>query len=673
MANLLIELQMEEIPSRMQVMAENELKSSFENFCKNEQLTVDAITISSTPRRLILQASNLPLKQLDVQKELRGPRLDAPTQALDGFLNSNSLKKEDCSTLDTPKGQFWMANVTIPGKTLSQCVDVFLEQLLLTFPWAKTMRWGSVPFRWVRPLHSILAMIDGIPKTGSVLEIPYVDTTWGHRFLGQAISPSLANESDYFAFLDANYVMKDREKRRAYIEGELIQAEQNLGIQLHQDPALMEEVVGLIEYPHLLIGSIDQEFMSLPKELIISVMKTQQRYFAFYNGSELAPYFGVVANNLKTKSNGTIVKAGNEKVLRARLSDGQFYWASDCDTGLESFAQKLDSIVFHKELGSIAQKTRRMEHIILWMNQGRLSEEDLSLAARLCKSDLVSGVVGEFPELQGIIGGYLAALENKPQLKAALSDHYKPLGPNDGLPSDELGTLLAFADKLDTLVGFFAINEKPTGSKDPFALRRSALGILRLIESLKTTFGRSITLNVSKLVKTALEAYKNVNSLLFNEANVILDIQHFLDERLKAQFKAEGFKPDYITAVMSAFSTLDPSDIRTRLKFVSAHLSETILSAYSRLWSISKIVSPIQEALLSEPSEKELYVIWKQSSFDTLENTFTDFEKLAPFIHAFFENVTVNTDNTNQKQNRLALVASIAESLRQWLHLEHIQ
>ncbi len=688
--DILIELQMEEVPARMQGMAETTLKRMFETFCGDHNISFDSVRILSTPRRLALIASGLPKEQADQMIERKGPRTDAPQQAQDGFFQSVGLTADQCERLETPKGTFWVANIEKKGQPLSSLIKSFVEDVLTNFPWPKTMRWGTVPFKWVRPLHRILILIGTVPLEGSISTIPLVNTTIGHRFLGKEVSLPITSISDYEAFLRTNYVMADRTLRRQTILDQVSQLAQTLGVTWNEDQGLLEEVTGLVEYPIVLKGNIDTEFMGLPKELMISVMKTHQRYFTLLNSDgSLAPYFGIVANNLMSEIDGNSVGHGNEKVLRARLSDGQFYWETDKNTPLETFAEKLETIVFHQRLGTLKDKRQRVAHVARFLNQWvGLPQDALREAVELSKADLVSGIVGEFPELQGIMGGYYANNQGKASIANAIADHYKPLGPGDSLPRDLMGIVVALADKLDTLVGFFAIDEKPTGSKDPFALRRAALGILRLIFAAYEVHGKELNVSFDTLIQTLLSEYKSVNGLNVDVESVVNEVTSFFTERLKVSLKDNGYRYDAIDAILGSSKGCTFIQIKHRLnvlsEFLSMGRSADLISGYNRLWSILKAQKllptdlDIDPTLLRIDAEQALYKEWQKRAVENLvltqkyEQALASFTELKPFIDSFFDSVMVNDTDDTLRQNRLALLVALLQSIKLFASLEEI-
>lgn len=688
--NLLIEFQMEEIPARMQPNAERELRRFFESFCIENQISSSDLTINSTPRRLTLECSNLPEQQANQTLERKGPKIDAPQAALDEFFHSCGTTPDECDQITTNKGTFWLARTTLAGKPIETLILEFIENTLKTFPWPKSMRWSNFPFKWVRPLHNILIILDNKPLEGNVLGIPLVSTTLGHRFLGEKLSPALASPKDYHAFLNDNYVILERSKRKEIILTQLQNIETKTQTQWIQDPQLLDEVVGLVEYPLTLSGKIDPEFMELPKELIISVQKTHQRYFSFQNSSgQLAPVFAVTANNLTPESKPKTVIHGNEKVLRARLSDGQFYWESDRKTSLDLLSEKLSNIIFHQKLGTLKDKRDRITHIARLINQWLgLPQDLLKNATTYCKTDLVSGVVGEFPELQGIMGGYYTTLQGHPEVSDAITDHYKPLGPNDSLPRDLLGLTVALSDKLDTLVNFFAIEEAPTGSKDPFALRRSALGIIRLIFAAYSEYGKELDISTLSLIELILKENKLAININFDLSKTAENITLFLTERLKVSLRDGGVHPDIIESVLSSSSEDTFITIQKKITALTIFLKQTnsqdFLEAYNRLWKLLKSQKlypeelEIDPELLQETEEQELYKEWQKRSIETLilsrkyEQALISFTEMKPFIDKFFNKILVNVPDDNLRKNRLTLITLVLQSIKSFAAIEKI-
>ncbi|MGH6933451.1 MAG: glycine--tRNA ligase subunit beta, partial [Dongiaceae bacterium] len=512
MAELLLELFSEEIPARMQARAAEDLKRLVLDKLKEAGLGHTRADAFVTPRRLALVIDGLPLSQPDMTDELRGPKVGAPDQAIQGFLKKAGLSSLDqCERRETDKGEFWFA-VTHRKRSLTiGILNEIVDQILVQFPWPKSMRWSHGNQKWIRPLWSVMALvgnqkiagytalvqrrdphgritahvihsrrviaIDDVEPDPDEAEIltRFDNKTYGHRFL--APEEIMVTEFDqYKSDLHKAFVILDPAERRTAIMEQAEKLATSVGLRIRPDVALLDEVNGLVEWPVVLIGAIDRRFMELPPEVLTATMRANQKYFSLLDrDGKLAPHF-LVVSNMETKDGGKAIVAGNERVLRARLADAKFFWDQDRKVKLEERVPALKDIVFHAKLGTLAEKMQRVQalaaEIAPYINGADVDQ--VRRAALLAKADLTSGMVGEFPELQGIIGRYCALGEGeKPAVADAIAEHYGPLGPSDRCPTAPVSVAVALADKIDTLVGFFAIDEKPTGSKDPFALRRA--------------------------------------------------------------------------------------------------------------------------------------------------------------------------------------------------------
>jgi len=493
MSQLLIEIFSEEIPARMQQGGARDLERMASDAFKKAGLTWDSLITHGGPRRLTLVVEGLPVATPDLNEELKGPKTSAPAQALEGFLRKTGLNQDQL----TERDGIYYAQISQKGRATTEVAAETLEAIFRTMSWPKSQRWGSNSFRWVRPIHRIIALFDGavVPYAldlgstigGESKKIVASNVTEGHRFMGSAQPFEVTDFADYQAKLEANFVVLSYEDRKAKVlEGAKAVCAAK-GLELVDDIGLLDEVAGLAEWPTPILGDMDPQFLALPPEVVRLSMKVHQKYFAVRApGDEgLAPHYVVVAN-VEAADGGKALAAGNSKVLSARLSDGVFFWEEDQKGGFDKFAEwndKLSGVTFHAKLGTMAQRVERIAKLAAEIAPlVGADAAEAEKAARLAKSDLASGMVGEFPELQGIMGGYYARLAGQPDAIAdAVRDHYKPQGPADSVPSAPLTVAVALADKLDTLVGFFGVGEKPTGSKDPQALRRAALGAMRLI------------------------------------------------------------------------------------------------------------------------------------------------------------------------------------------------
>ncbi|HAD83737.1 MAG TPA: glycine--tRNA ligase subunit beta, partial [Brevundimonas sp.] len=480
MPQLLLEIFSEEIPARMQPGAARDLERMASDRLKAAGLTWDALTTYAGPRRLTLVIDGLPAATPDRNEELKGPKTSAPAQALEGFLRKTGLTQDQLTMRDG----VWFAQISSKGRATTEVVAESVDDIIRHFPWPKSMRWGTGTLRWVRPIKRILALFDGAVIPFEVDGIQSGDVTEGHRFMGAGQPFAVKDFADYRQKLERNFVLLDAADRKLRIlEGAKAVCAAR-GLALVDDDGLLDEVSGLAEWPTPILGDMDPQFLALPPEVVQLSMKVHQKYFAVREpGKEgLAPHFVVVAN-VEATDGGAALAAGNAKVLSARLSDAEFFWTEDQKVGFDAWNAKLKDVTFHAKLGTLAERVDRIaalaREIAPLVGADPAQAEQ---AARLSKADLASGMVGEFPELQGIMGGYYARLAGQPDAVAdAIRDHYKPQGPGDTVPTAPVTVAVAMAEKLDTLVGFFAIDEKPTGSKDPYALRRAALGVIRLV------------------------------------------------------------------------------------------------------------------------------------------------------------------------------------------------
>ena len=676
MAELLIELFMEEIPARMQVRAADDFKRLVTDKLTAAGIAFTKAEAHSTPRRLALVVDGVPTAQADVREEKKGPRVGSPEQALAGFLKGAGLASIDqAEQRDTGKGVFYFAVIEKKGGATVDALPSIIDAAIRELPWPKSMRWGANDFRWVRPLHSIIALFDGAVVPGSLdlgaKTITYGSATQGHRFLSPG-EITVTSFADYKAKLEAAHVVLDREARKRLILDGAQKAAVAEGFRLKDDPGLLEEVAGLVEYPVVLTGAIDNTFMDVPAEVLTTSMRTHQRYFALETTErKLAPRFVVVANRT-TADGGKAVVAGNERVLRARLSDAKFFWDQDLKVKLEDRLPGLKDITFHAKLGTLHQRVERIEALSVAIAKALHWDGETvaqaGLAARLSKADLTTGVVGEFPEVQGIMGRYVAYHEGLPAPVAeAIADHYKPQGPSDHVPTDKVSVAVALAEKIDTLVAFFGIDEKPTGSRDPFALRRAALGVIRLI----VENGLRV-----KLLGLLTDAGAS--------APTASDLRSFFFDRFKVSLKEKGVRHDLIDAVLALGGEDDLVRLLARVDalaaFVATEDGANLLAAAKRASNILRIEEkkdatsysePVDASRLDQPEEKALadalIAAGKQATAQVEAEDFTGamaaFAALRAPLDAFFDKVTVNAEDKELRANRLRLLSQIRDTL----------
>ncbi|MDP5084143.1 MAG: glycine--tRNA ligase subunit beta, partial [Yoonia sp.] len=506
MPDLLIELFSEEIPARMQTRAAEDLRKLVTDGLVEAGLTYAGAAAFSTPRRLALSIEGLTAESKAVREERKGPKVGAPDQAIDGFLRGAGVARDDLQVRDDKKGQFYVAVIEKPGRMAAEIIAEVLESAIRNFPWPKSMRWGSGTLKWVRPLHAILCILTD--EAGAEVVPMDVDgitsgkTTCGHRFLAPDVFP-VTSFDDYEAKLKRAHVILRAEERAEVIWHEATNQAFALGLEVVEDKGLLAEVAGLVEWPVVLLGQIGEDFLGLPPEVLQTSMKEHQKFFSVRNPKTGRIERFVTVANMETADHGATILAGNQKVLAARLSDAKFFWENDLRTvktvGLEGMGAGLAEVTFHNKLGSQADRIIRIEALAREIAPFVGAKPDLAAeAARICKADLQSEMVGEFPELQGLMGRYYAqAAGHDDGVPEACQEHYSPLGPSDDVPTAPVSVAVALADKIDTLTGFWAIDEKPTGSKDPFALRRAALGVIRLV------LENDLRIDLAKLIAAA--------------------------------------------------------------------------------------------------------------------------------------------------------------------------
>ena len=663
MPELLLELFSEEIPARFQRRAAEDLKKAVTNALVDAGLVYEGAKAFVTPRRLALTVTGLPGRSPDTHEEKKGPKVGAPQPAIDGFLRAAGLNSIDQAKVesDPKKGDFYVAHIHKPGAEAVELLSAILPKILNDFPWAKSMRWGSGSFNWVRPLRAITATFGAeneepvvIPFASNALEAG--QTTFGHRFLApEAIR--VRRFDDYVEALERAKVVLDIDRRKDIIRADAEHLAFAQGLTVIADEGLLEEVAGLVEWPVVMMGSFDPAFLELPEEVIIATIRANQKCFCLRAADgKLAPNFIITANTIATDG-GAVIVAGNERVIRARLSDAAFFYRGDLALPLEHGLPKLEETVFHAKLGTQFARVERLVKLAAEIApQVGANPERAKRAAMLAKADLTTGMVGEFPELQGLMGRYYAAAQGEPaDIATAVEMHYKPLGPTDKVPTEPVSIAVALADKLDLLTGFWAIDEKPTGSRDPFALRRAALGVIRII----TENGLRFPLKVEP------------------------DLLAFFHDRLKVSLRDAGARHDLVDAVISADSN-DILQITQRADALSALLSssdgQNLLAGYRRGANIlaaeekkdAKAYAGTvdQDALtLSEETALAFAVdavhaaVTNHVEKDDYKGAMAELATLRAPVDAFFTAVLVNDADPAVRANRLNLLARLRDTM----------
>ena len=685
MTELLIELFSEEIPAGMQARATDDFKGLVEAGLKGENLVHDAIRAYSTPRRLTLVVEGLPLSQPDVRDERKGPKVGAPEQAVQGFLRGAGLDSLDqCEQRETPKGPVWFAIIERKGRASADVLPGIIVEAINKLPWPKSMRFADQGFRWVRPLRRVNVVFNGAVLEGTLdmngREIAFGNETEGHRFLSEG-TVSFANFEDYEKGLLEKQVVLDPARRREMIAASLDMTVRAEGLTVKEDPKLLDEVVGLVEYPVVLLGDIDPEFMEVPREVLTSSMRANQKYFTLENpDGTMATRFALVSN-MVAKDGGQAIARGNERVLRARLADAKFFWDQDRKHKLEDNLAKLDKVIFHAKLGSVAERVARMQELAetLCDHIEGADKAEARRAAQLSKADLVSEMVYEFPEVQGIMGRYYAIHQGESEAVAnAIADHYSPAGPNDDCPTAPVSVAVALAEKLDTLAGFWAMDEKPTGSKDPYALRRAALGIIRLI------LENGVRVNLLPILRRQVGLYSEMYGMglgIDGEHAAGDDLLSFFADRLKVHLKSDGVAHDHIQSVFALGGEDDLVRLLARVKALGIFLNNddgaNLLTAYRRAANILKAEEKkdgrifdgeADEGLCRQDEETALIKalegveVYKDLlAKEDFEAAMSALATLRVPVDAFFDEVTVNADDPALRENRLKLLSRIRD------------
>ena len=715
MPDLLIELFSEEIPARMQSKAADDLKSRVTNGLVEAGLTYAGAAAFSTPRRLVLRVDGLTDRSPDVKEERKGPRVDAPEKAIEGFLRGAGVAREDLIERDEKKGRVFFAVIEKPGRAAAEIVADVLENTVRNFPWPKSMRWGSGSLRWVRPLHRILCLLSS--EDGSEVVQLDVDgivagrTTEGHRFVAPGAFDVTAFD-DYEAKLKRAFVvLNPAERAEAIWQDATNQAFAN-GLEVVEDKGLLAEVTGLVEWPVVLMGKIDDAFLDLPPEVLQTSMKEHQKFFSVRNPKTGRIERFITVANRETADHGATILAGYQKVLAARLADAKFFWENDLRVAkgekMQPWLDALEAVTFHNKLGSVKDKVDRVGTLAGELAPVVGAEVEMtSQAASVAKADLASEMIYEFPELQGLMGRYYSEAAGLPsEVAAACEEHYSPLGPSDDVPTAPVSVAVALAEKIDTLTGFWAIDEKPTGSKDPFALRRAALGVIRLILENNLTLPLVETLlSPVRANRTALwtvappkdETPPDLSDdVVERECALVLanDLLSFFHDRLKVYLRDKGIRHDIIDACIAMDGNDDLALLVKRATALQELLStedgENLVQGFKRANNILTQAEdkdgveysfggdpkfaedPTETALFDALSQAQAKITPAMAEQD-FATAMTAMAELRSPVDAFFEAVQVNADSEVLRRNRLNLLSSIRSTCLQVADLTRIE
>ncbi len=717
MPDLFLELFSEEIPARMQARAAEDLRKLVTDRLVAEGLVYDGAKAFVTPRRLALTVRGIPARQPDLKEERKGPKVGAPEAAVRGFLKAAGLQSLDEARIqkDPKKGDFYVALIEKTGRPALDVIAEILPVIVRTFPWPKSMRWGERSakpgaLQWVRPLHSIIAIFGMETEETDVVAFDVAGivagrATRGHRFMAPAEFTVRRFEDYETKLLDAKVVL-DPQRRKDIILADARELAFVQGFELVEDQALLDEVAGLVEWPVVLMGSFDDEFLSIPGEVIRATIRNNQKCFVVNdpNAGKLANKFILVAN-IEASDGGAAIIAGNERVIRARLADAKYFYETDLKTKLEDRLPKFEQIVFHEKLGAQAERIARIERLAAEI--APLVGADVGKAKRaawLCKADLLTEVVGEFPEVQGLMGKYYALAQGEDASVAqAIEDHYKPQGPNDRVPSDPVAIAVALADKLDTLVGFWAIDEKPTGSKDPYALRRAALGVIRLILdnnlrlklSMIAASHAAVMAGLVPAIHALAESKKDVDARdKRGHDGTSADLLAFFADRLKVQLREQGARHDLVDAVFALEGQDDLLMIVRRVealgRFLDTDDGKNLLAGTKRASNILAIEEKRDKRSFDGAPDAMLFVADEEKALaraidqvkreagaavakEDFAAAMAALAKLRPAVDAFFDKVTVNADDKALRENRLRLLNEIRAATRAVADFSKIQ
>jgi glycyl-tRNA synthetase beta chain len=702
MPDLLLELFSEEIPARMQAKAAEDLRRMVTDKLVAEGLVYEGAKAFATPRRLALTVHGIPARQSDLKEERKGPRVGGPDAAIQGFLKATGLASLDEAKIqrDPKKGDFYIALIEKPGRATLDVLADMLPVIIRTFPWPKSMRWGERSakpgaLQWVRPLHTIIATFGIETEEPDVVKFDVAgieagQTTFGHRFMAPA-PINVRRFEDYEAKLKAAKVVLDPQARKDIILADAKQLAFAQGLELVEDQVLLDEVAGLVEWPVVLMGSFDEAFLSIPGEVIRATIRNNQKCFVVSDpkSGKLTNKF-ILTANIEASDGGKAIVAGNERVIRARLSDAKFFYESDLKTKLEDRLPKFDGIVFHEKLGTQGERIKRIELVASEMApQVGADVEKAKRAAHLAKADLLTEVVGEFPELQGLMGKYYALAQGEDASVAAASEeHYKPQGPADRVPTDPVSVAVALADKIDTLVGFWAIDEKPTGSRDPYALRRAALGVIRI------AIEREIELYPRGLLERRI---KRVRADLSEEkiSEIGDSFQRFFEDRLTVQLRDQGARHDLVEGVLHlGGKEVGLLSIVRRVdalgKFLDTDDGKNLLAGTKRAANILRIEEKKDGRVYDHAPDAALYSLDEEKTLakaidqvkaeagaavakEDFAAAMSAMAKLRPAVDAFFDKVKVNDDNAAVRENRLKLLNEIRAATRAVADFSKIQ
>ena len=675
MAELFIELFSEEIPSRLQIDAREKIKSIIEEKLKIKEIKFNSSNSFSTPKRLVFNIEGIPNKIKQKEKTIKGPKVGSPQIAIDGFIKSNNLNKRLIYKKKIEKNDFYFANIKAKDIDLIAEFQLIIPEALKEYSWKKSMKWANYDLNWGRPLRSIVALFNNKILNFNFYHLKSSNLTSLDEPNNEK-TKKIKDFDSYLSILKSQKVILDHKKRKEIILKKFTSICSLKNLQNNFDEKLIEEVVNLVESPNIITCKFNEKYLKIPKEILITTMQKHQKYFPlFEKDGKLSNLFLLVANLVDQKGN---IKIGNQRVIEARLKDAEFFWEKNKSQSLVKQVNKLKNITFFNQLGTFYDKTQRLRKLAsLISEQLNINKEKTEIAASICKADLVSDLVGEFPELQGILGKYFAKEQGfDEEVSLAISDHYLPTGINSEVPKKKIGSAVSLADKIDLLVGFFGINEKPTSSKDPFALRRSAIGLLRIIIENK------LSIQIKDLINYSISTYKD-QKVIFKNTSVEKDILIFLKERFKNLLRDKKIRNDVVEACESLYGSGNFLTLYKKSYFINKNIStdlfKKIIEVYKRASNIITqetkdkkeiILGQPENSLLNKEEEKNLYnKIAEIRQYFILNKKRENYDEILQILSQtktetdnFFNNVIVNDENSNIKKNRLELLQMLCKT-----------
>ena len=686
MAELFVELFSEEIPSKLQIDARQKIKQMFEEKLHKKEIKFNSSKSFSTPKRLVFVIDGILEKIEQKKKILKGPKVGAPQVALDGFIKSNNLNKADIYKKNIEKGEFYFANTKPKVINIINEFEFIIPEVLQGYSWKKSMKWSVYDLSWGRPLKSIIALFNNKVINFNFFHLQSNNLTFVNETNGEK-QKKVNNFKSYLSILKSKNIVLDQEKRKIIIVRKFNNICNSRKLKNNFNEKLIEEVVNLVEKPNVIIGKFDEIYLKVPQEILVITMQQHQKYFPLFdNNGKLTNLFLLVAN---LPDNKGYIKTGNQRVIEARLSDAKFFWDKNKAQNLVKQVGKLKNLSFFNQLGTFYDRTQRLRKLAsLVSDQLNLNKEKVEIASSICKADLVSDLVGEYPELQGVMGRYFAIEQGFAEdISFAISDHYLPIGINSDVPKKPISTAVAVIDKIDILVGFFGINEKPTSSKDPFALRRTAIGLLRIITE------NNLTIQLKDLINYSTVLY-NEQNVKFSNNLVVKDVLIFLRERFKNLLKDKKIRSDIIEAVVSSHTGDDFLALYKKClifnKNISKDICKNIIGTYKRASNIidqelkdqkESVIGQPESFLFKKDEEKHLFnkinEIRKYFSSTKRQESYDETLKILaeakPTTDNFFDNVIVNDENSDIKINRLKLLHMFCKTYNNFIDFSKVE